>query len=105
MYAVQRSCRAAQLRADRRHGTLHQAYEEGRIVETLMAFFLRWLAEERQARLELFIWGCISSRRNARKVPLCHRGLTVKNARARGALRGRGRAQDTQTHVPMCLKS
>ena len=74
----------------------------------MMAFFLKWLAEERQARLELFIWGCISSRRNARKVPLCHRGLTVKNARARGALRGRGRAlarPGTQIHVPVCLKS
>ena len=46
-------CRAAQLRADRRHEELHQAYEAGRIVKTLMAFFLKWLAEERQARLEL----------------------------------------------------
>ena len=44
----------------------------------MMAFFLKWFAEERQARLELFIWDCISSRRNARKVPLFHRVLTVK---------------------------
>ena len=72
-------CRAAQLRVDRRHEELHWAYEAGRIVKTLMAFFLKWFAEERQARLELFIWDCISSRRNARKVPLCRRGLTVKN--------------------------
>ena len=71
-------CRAAQLRVDRRHEELHQAYEAGRIVKTLMAFFLKWFAEERQARLDLFIWDCISSRRNARKVPLCRRGLTVK---------------------------
>ena len=41
-------CRAAQLRVDRRHEELHQAYEAGRIVKTLMAFFLKWLAEERR---------------------------------------------------------
>ena len=101
-------CRAAQLRVDRRHEALYRAYEEGRVVKTLMTFFLKWLAEERQARLELFTWDCISAGRDARKVPLCHRGLTVKNARARGALRGRGRAlarPGTPTHVPVCLKS
>ena len=63
-------CRAAQLRVDRRHEELHQAYEAGRIVKTLMAFFLKWFAEERQARLELFIWDCIGLRRNAKKMPL-----------------------------------
>ena len=51
--------RAAQLRADQRHEALHQTYdaggegEAGGIVKTLMAFYLKWFAEERQARLEL----------------------------------------------------
>ena len=44
---------AAQLRVDRRHEALHRAYEAGRIVKTLMAFYLKWFAEERQARHEL----------------------------------------------------
>ena len=45
--------RAAQLRVDQRHEALHQAYEAGGIVKTLMAFYLKWFAEERQGRLEL----------------------------------------------------
>ena len=46
-------CRAAQLRVDRRHEALHQANEAGWVQKTLMAFYLKWFAEERQARLEL----------------------------------------------------
>ena len=45
--------RAAQLRVDRRHEALHQANEAGWVQKTLMAFYFKWFAEERQARLAL----------------------------------------------------
>ena len=72
-------CRAAQLRVDRRHEELHQAYEAGRIVKTLMAFFLKWLAEGRQVRLELFIWDRLKDRQAKRGTAL--RGVHPVNTK------------------------